>query len=165
MMNDIALVLLSGGQDSATALLWAINNFKDVECISFNYGQIHKRELYCSNAICDLLKVKRTVIDLTFVKDITVSSLLTPTEDNQHSLNKDLPSSFLPGRNILFLTVAGMYAYTNGIHYLIGGMCQTDYSGYPDCRAVFISSIERSLRLGLDFYIRILTPLDRKSVV
>ena len=158
-MNDKALVLLSGGQDSATALLWAINNFKDVECISFDYRQMHSKELYCSKAICELLHIIRIVIDLDFVEDIAISSLLTPLVNGQHPINKNLPSSFLPGRNILFLTIAGMYAYTNGIHNLIGGMCQTDYSGYPDCRVPFISYMEKALTSGLDYYIKIITPL------
>jgi 7-cyano-7-deazaguanine synthase len=160
-MNNKALVLLSGGQDSASCLLWAINTFEKIECISFDYNQIHNRELDSGRKICEYLNISRKVIDVSFIKNISISSLLNKDLDvcNKHILNSTLPSSFLPGRNLLFLTIAAMYAYTTQTNNLIGGMCQIDYSGYPDCRDEVISCLEEVLNIGMEFKLNIHTPL------
>jgi 7-cyano-7-deazaguanine synthase len=161
--NKSALVLLSGGQDSATCLLWALANFPQVECISFDYGQIHRIELDSGQKICKLLNVERKVIGVN-LNQLTISSLLSGSDPNQnHPLNPDLPGSFLPGRNILFLTLAGIYAYTKGINNLVIGACETDYSGYPDCRERFISIMEETLNAGLQSEIWIYAPLMHLS--
>ena len=159
MSSDKALVLLSGGQDSATCLLWAKHIHKEVEAISFTYGQKHSRELEAGDNICKLLNIQRTVIGLPFISNISVSSLLNSTLEGQHPLNDALPASFLPGRNVLFLTIAAMYAYTKEINILVGGMCQTDYSGYPDCRRTFIDYLELAFDRGFARDIYIVTPL------
>jgi 7-cyano-7-deazaguanine synthase len=154
-----ALVLFSGGQDSTSCLLWAKSYYKKVECISFDYDQIHNLELEAGERIAKLLEVDRILLKIPFIKDISVSSLLTKTESKEHPLNTDLPASFLPGRNLLFLTIAAMYAYTKNITTIIAGMCQTDYSGYPDCRRGVISTLGAVLSDGMNYDLEILTPL------
>ena len=154
-----ALVLFSGGQDSTTCLYWAKQRFERVEALGFAYGQKHNVELKQAHVIADKAGVPFNVLDLAGVLH---GSALTEHEKDvsaQHELNPDLPASFLPGRNALFLTVAASHAIQRGIHDLVGGMCQTDYSGYPDCRRVFIDSIQTSLTLALGEDLRIHTPL------
>lgn len=157
--GSCALVLFSGGQDSTTCLYWALQEFERVEAIGFQYGQKHAVELEQAAKIAKQAGVPFTVSDLTGL--LSNSSLTEHEKDSNapHELAPDLPASFVPGRNALFLATAASFAYTSGIHELVGGMCQTDYSGYPDCRRVFINSMERSLSLALDAEIRIHTPL------
>ena len=156
---DAALVLFSGGQDSTTCLYWALQEFTRVEAIGFDYGQKHGVELVQAAKIAERAGVPFTVRDLTGL--LSNSSLTEHEKDSNapHELAPDLPASFVPGRNALFLATAASFAYTRGIRDLVGGMCQTDYSGYPDCRRVFIDSMETSLSLALDAEIRIHTPL------
>jgi len=156
-----ALVIFSGGQDSVTCLYWAINNtlrFDEVEAITFDYGQKHSIELDCAKKVCDELNVKQTIIDISFL-DTLVESALTSNGDVNELNEKGLPSSFVPNRNQLFITLAHAYAQKIGAKYLIGGMCETDYSGYPDCRREFIDSITLASNIGSDSEIEILTPL------
>ena len=154
-----SLVLFSGGQDSTTCLYWAKSQFNHVEAIGFKYGQKHEVELHQATHIARLAGVPFEVVDLSGV--LRGSALTEHDKDitAQHELNPDLPASFVPGRNALFLTVAASIALTRGTHDLVGGMCQTDYSGYPDCRRVFVDSMQTSLSLALDEDIRIHTPL------
>ena len=156
---DSALVLFSGGQDSTTCLFWALQEFTRVEAIGFDYGQKHGVELVQAAKIAERAGVPFTVRDLTGL--LSNSSLTEHEKDSNapHEFAPDLPASFVPGRNALFLATAASFAYTRGIRDLVGGMCQTDYSGYPDCRRVFIDSMETSLSLALDAEIRIHTPL------
>lgn len=157
--SDTALVLLSGGQDSTTCLFWAKANFKRVEAVGFDYGQKHEVELEQAHVIADLADVPFEVIN---IRGILKGSALTEHDKDvsgKHELNKDLPASFVPGRNALFLTIAASYAYLRQIYDLVGGMCQTDYSGYPDCRRVFVDSMQTTGTLALDKDIRIHTPL------
>jgi 7-cyano-7-deazaguanine synthase len=153
-----AVVIFSGGQDSTTCLYWALNRYDEVECITFNYGQKHSVELDCAKQLCDYENVKQTVIDISFL-DTIVKSALT-SNGNVNELNeKGLPSSFVPNRNQLFITMAHAYAQKIGAEVLITGVCQTDYSGYPDCRETFIKAIEWSTNMGSDSSIKILNPL------
>jgi len=156
-----ALVIFSGGQDSTTCLYWAINNkirFEEVEAITFNYGQKHSIELDCAKKVCEELNIKQTIIDISFL-DTLVESALTSNGDVNELNDKGLPSSFVPNRNQLFITLSHAFAQKIGAKYLIGGMCETDYSGYPDCRREFIDAITLASNIGSDSEIEILTPL------
>lgn len=159
-MKSKALVIFSGGQDSTTCLGWAINRYEEVEAITFNYNQNHKIELVQAKEICEKHKIKQTVIDISFLNTLVDSALTSNGDVNQpHERLKHLPASFVPNRNALFITLAHAYAQKIGASVLITGTCETDFSGYPDCRLVFIKEIERTLKLGSDVNIEILTPL------
>ena len=157
--QEAALILFSGGQDSTTSLYWAKKTFSRVECLAFDYGQKHRVELDQAKKIAADAKVSFSVLD---IRDTLSGSALTEHDKDvsaEHEKNADLPSSFVPGRNALFLTLAAAHAYNRDIFDLVGGMCQTDYSGYPDCRRVFIEAMETSLSLAMDCDLRIHTPL------
>lgn len=158
-MHSSALVLFSGGQDSTTCLFWAKKRFGQVRALGFSYNQKHEVELKQAAIIAKEADVPFTVMD---IKGILQGSALTEHEKDvsaEHELNAELPASFVPGRNAVFLSIAISHAYTLGITDVVGGMCQTDYSGYPDCRQGFIDSIQTSMSLALDTAIRIHTPL------
>jgi len=148
-------------------LFWALHpdaerfgGFDRVEAVAFRYGQRHAVELEQAAKIAEAAAVPFSVLDLTGL--LTGSALLADEADDTnaaHALAPDLPASFVPGRNALFLTTAGSLAFTRGIHDLVGGMCQTDYSGYPDCLLGFVESQARTLGLALDTEVRIHTPL------
>lgn len=162
MQNTIAktaLVLFSGGQDSTTCLFWAKKNFEQVEALGFRYGQKHDVELRQAQLIAEKAGVPYQVIDITGI--LQGSALTEHSKDvsAQHELAPNLPASFVPGRNAVFLTIASSYAFTKNISDLVGGMCQTDYSGYPDCRKVFVDSLQTTMTLALEKDIRIHTPL------
>lgn len=154
-----ALVLFSGGQDSTTCLFWAKQHFASVAALGFDYGQRHAVELQQARLIADKAGVPFTVFDITGT--LSGSALIEPEKEvaAPHAQAPDLPASFVPGRNALFLTLAASHGFTQGIHDLVGGMCQADYSGYPDCRRVFIDAQAQALTLALDTDIRIHTPL------
>jgi len=154
-----ALVLLSGGQDSTTCLFWAKQKFRHVEAIGFRYGQKHFIELQQAQVIAEKANVPFTILNITGA--LNGSALIEHQKDisAQHERNATLPSSFVPGRNAVFLTMSASHAYNKGIYNLVGGMCETDYSGYPDCRRIFMDSMEKTLSLALDTPIKIHTPL------
>ncbi len=158
-------MLLSGGQDSTTSLFWAKKKFKKVEAVSFDYGQRHKIELQSAKKIAKLARVKHTVIKIREFEAIKNSALLDKKikVGGKDRINKNLPSTFVPGRNILFLAVAASLAYIKKIKNLVIGVSQVDYSGYPDCRKGFIKSMQKSLSLGMEYGIKIHTPLIYKS--
>lgn len=159
-MNErTALVLLSGGQDSTTCLFWAKREFARVEAVAFLYGQRHEVELNCAYTIALEAGVSFRTINVMGL--LGNSSLVNHAEDTNapHPMNAELPSSFTPGRNALFLTLAASEAYNMGIHDLVCGVCQTDYSGYPDCREAFIYAQQKTLSLALDTPTLIHTPL------
>jgi 7-cyano-7-deazaguanine synthase len=155
-----AVVIFSGGQDSTTCLYWALRLFgeNNVEAITFNYGQKHSIELECAKEICKLTKVKQTIVDISFL-DALVESALTSNGDVNVINDKGLPASFVPNRNQLFITLAHAYAQKIGATTLVTGVCQTDYSGYPDCRIEFIDAIKFASNLGSQSAIKIETPL------
>ncbi len=157
--KEAALVLFSGGQDSTTCLYWAKKQFRSVEAIGFRYGQKHEVELRQATLIAEKAGVPFRIMDLSGL--LHGSALLEHDKDvsAEHELNQSLPASFVPGRNAVFLTVACSYAYTRNISDLVGGMCQTDYSGYPDCRRVFVDSLQTTMSLALSTDLRIHTPL------
>ena len=158
-----ALVLFSGGQDSTTCLFWALSPshgaFERVEAVAFDYGQKHAVEIGQARQIAEAAGVPFTVKCLDGL--LGGSSLTEHDGDSNeaHALAPDLPASFVPGRNALFLTAAASHGYLAGIHDLVGGMCQTDYSGYPDCRLDFVESQARTLSLALGRDVRIHAPL------
>jgi len=162
-----ALVLFSGGQDSTTCLAWALNRYSYVETIGFNYNQRHSIELECRKVVIQSLRSQfhqwsdklgeDHMLDIPVLGDISDTAL---TQDREIEFNKTgLPTTFVPGRNLLFLTLASAIAYRRGITVLVGGMCETDFSGYPDCRNETIKSQEKTLSLGLDYPLTIETPL------
>lgn len=154
-----AVVLLSGGQDSTTCLYWALSVFEEVHAIGFNYGQMHSRELSQAEKICKMVGVNYKVFN---VKDLLASSSLTNNTDHnlKSSISEDLPASFTAGRNLLFITIAASYCADNQIHNIVTGVCQTDYSGYPDCRRTTIDAMQLAVSLGIGIGdIAIHTPL------
>ncbi len=158
-MNDQAIVLHSGGQDSTTCLVWAMKKFNKVFVVSFDYGQRHKAELKAAQTIAKKLGIKYEVIPLPFLSKLTKNALTDRTVKVKAGVKGRLPSTFVDGRNMVFLTIAAIYAKQHGIPNLVTGVCQTDYSGYPDCRDAFIKSIEKTLRLAMEFPFKIHTPL------
>jgi 7-cyano-7-deazaguanine synthase len=167
--NRAALVLFSGGQDSTTCLAWALARFAKVETVGFDYGQRHIAEMAARPRI--LAAIKRDfpdwaarlgedhVLPLEVLKAIGGSAL---TDDLKIEMGANgLPTSFVPGRNIFFLTAAAALAYRRGIRDLVGGMCETDYSGYPDCRDESIKAMTHAFDLGMDTQFATHTPLMR----
>jgi 7-cyano-7-deazaguanine synthase len=144
------LAVFSGGQDSTTCLHWALANFKSVEAVFFDYGQRHAAEMEAAKTIASRLSVALKVFRLDFFRELGGNALLDPTMAIAPIPDGGgLPNTFVPGRNLIFLTYAASYAFTRGIRDLVTGVCQTDYSGYPDCRDATIGSLERALSLGL----------------
>jgi 7-cyano-7-deazaguanine synthase len=163
-MSNNALVLFSAGQDSATCLAWALSRFDRVETIGFAYGQRHAIELDQRPIVRGRIAAWSrkslggdVVVDLSGYGALAESALTS--ERAIEWANNGLPPTFVPGRNLVFFTVAAAHAYRRGISTLVGGMCETDYSGYPDCRRDTIDAMQRTLELGLDAPMRIETPL------
>ena len=165
--SESALVLFSGGQDSATCLAWALERFGHVETIGFDYGQRHRVELECREGFRRALAERfpawagRLGPDHTMQLDpLAELSDTALTREVEIRLNKDgLPNTFVPGRNLLFLTFAAALAYRRDLRHLIGGMCETDYSGYPDCRDDTIKALQVALNLGMERRFVLHTPL------
>ncbi len=153
-----AVVIFSGGQDSTTCLFWALNRFDEIEAITFNYGQKHAIELEQAKKICGERGIKQTIIDISFL-DTIVKSALTSHGDVNVLNEKGLPSSFVPNRNALFITLSHAYAQKIGAQHLVTGVCQADEAGYPDCRRKFIDEIQGALNIGSMSTISIETPL------
>lgn len=167
VMERNALVLFSGGQDSATCLSWALDRYALVETIGFNYGQRHVVELECRTAVLEGLRSLSPqwagrlgndhVLDLGLLGQISDTAL---TQQQEIAFGKaGLPTTFVPGRNLLFFTFAATVAYRRGLSTLVGGMCETDYSGYPDCRDNTLKALQVAVSLGLESPMVIETPL------
>lgn len=162
-----ALVLFSGGQDSATCLAWALDRFETVETVGFDYGQRHRVELECRAAFRErVIELKPEwnsrlgpdhVLDLSVLGQVSETAL---TRDAEIALRTDgLPNTFVPGRNLLFFTLAAALASRRELRHLVGGMCETDYSGYPDCRDDTLKSLQVTLNLGMGSRSVVHTPL------
>lgn len=158
-----ALVIFSGGQDSTTCLYYAKKYFREVEAISFFYAQKHHTELTQANKICRMENIKHKVVDISFLGELVQSALTDHSRDISEVQENGLPASFVPNRNALMITIAHAYAQTIGATEIITGVCETDYSGYPDCRALFIDEIEDALNNGSGKRIHISTPLMYKT--
>jgi len=164
--NDAALVLFSGGQDSTTCLAWALDRFARVETIGFDYRQRHAVELVCRPAVLHALagvpawaaRLKDDhVVDLSVLGAISDTALTRDVAIEMR--DKSLPNTFVPGRNILFLTFAACVAYRRGIKHIVAGMCETDYSGYPDCRDDTVKALQAAINLGMEARFVLHTPL------
>jgi 7-cyano-7-deazaguanine synthase len=158
-----AVVVFSGGQDSTTCLIQALQQYDEVHCITFDYGQRHRAEIDIAQNLAQRLGAKaHKVLDSRLLNELAISSL---TRDNipvpafDSTQDDALPSTFVPGRNILFLTLAAIYAYQVEAEALITGVCETDFSGYPDCRDVFVKALNNAVVLGIARDIRFETPL------
>jgi 7-cyano-7-deazaguanine synthase len=149
-LERTALVVFSGGQDSTTCLHWALKTFTSVETVFFAYGQRHAQEEMAAQRIAQLLQVPMRRFRLDFFREMGGNSLV----DSGQAILADggpggLPNTFVPGRNLLFLTQAASYGFSRGIKDIVTGICQTDYSGYPDCRLDTLKALEKALHLGL----------------
>ena len=166
-MDDAALVLFSGGQDSTVCLAWALGRYARVETIGFHYGQRHAVEMQCRTKVLDHLRTEfrhwaaklgpDTVLELDVIREVSESALTGDAEITMGA--NSLPTTFVPGRNLLFFTTAAALAYRRGIKVLVGGMCETDYSGYPDCRDDTLKALQVALNLGMERRFVIETPL------
>lgn len=158
MKNEKAIVVFSGGQDSTTCLFWALKQFKEVEAVTFHYGQRHDLEVEVAKSIANELNVKHHLLDMSLLNQLAPNAL---TRDDIEIEQKDgeLPSTFVPGRNLLFLSFASVLASQVGAKHIITGVCETDFSGYPDCRDVFVKSCNVTVNLAMNDDFVIHTPL------
>lgn len=162
-----ALLLFSGGQDSATCLAWALDNYDYVETVGFDYDQRHSIELQCRDRVRELVGALRPdwaerlgpdhVLDLSVLGEISETALTRGVEIEM--TDTGLPSTFVPGRNLIFLNFAAALGYRRGITRLIGGMCEADFSGYPDCRKDTLDRTMESISMGMDKVFDLETPL------
>lgn len=158
-MKKKAIVLFSGGQDSTTCLFWAFKHFEQIIAISFDYGQRHSIELEQAKKITEILEIEHHILTAPALHEIGKTAL-TSQQEIIISEKTHLPNTFVPGRNLIFLTLAAGWGYLQEVFDIVTGVCQTDYSGYPDCRYTFIQSAELTLQLALDqSKIKIHTPL------
>ncbi len=166
-MSTKALVLFSGGQDSTVCLAWALSKFDHVETIGFDYGQRHRVELQCRLEVIDAIRQQfpkwgdrlgeDRVIDLSWLGQISDCAL---TEERKIELSANgLPNTFVPGRNLVFFLISSAVAYRRGLTSLVGGMCETDFSGYPDCREDTLKALQVATNLGMASSFRFETPL------
>ncbi|WP_400162681.1 7-cyano-7-deazaguanine synthase QueC [Brevibacillus sp. TJ4] len=158
MNKEKAVVVFSGGQDSTTCLFWAKQQFAEVETITFDYGQRHKLEIQCAQQIARDLGVANTVLDMSLLNQLAPNAL-TRTDIAITQEEGQPPSTFVDGRNLLFLSFAGVFAKQRGARHLVTGVCETDFSGYPDCRDSFVKSLNVTLNLAMDYPFVIHTPL------
>jgi len=158
MNEEKAVVVFSGGQDSTTCLFWARKQFAEVEAVTFDYGQRHRREIEVAASIADELGVHHTVLDMSLLGQLTPNAL-TRSEIAIEQKEGELPTTFVDGRNLLFLSFAAVLAKQRGARHLVTGVCETDFSGYPDCRDIFMKSLNVTLNLAMDYPFVIHTPL------
>lgn len=155
-----AVVVFSGGQDSTTCLIQAMAEFDEVHCVTFDYGQRHQAEIDCAKILANRLgAAAHKVMDVNLLNELAISSLTRDSIPVPTRVEDGIPNTFVPGRNILFLTLAGIYAYQVKAQTVITGVCETDFSGYPDCRDEFVKALNHALRLGMDYDLKLVTPL------
>jgi 7-cyano-7-deazaguanine synthase len=159
MKNDKAVVVFSGGQDSTTCLFWAMEQFAEVEAVTFDYNQRHRTEIECAKEITKELGIKHHVLDMSLLNQLAPNALTRADIEVKDGEDGDLPSTFVPGRNLLFMSFAGVLASQVGARHIVTGVCETDFSGYPDCRDIFIKSLNVTLNLSMDENFVIHTPL------
>lgn len=158
-MTNKAVVVLSGGQDSTTCLYWALRQFGEVEALTFDYGQRHRIELDCAAQVAQHAGVEHTTLPIDTFAAMGGNALTDSEIAVEEAPGSGLPNTFVPGRNLIFLTFAAAFAWQRDMADLVTGVAQTDYSGYPDCRRGTIDAVEQSLTLALERTIRIHTPL------
>lgn len=159
MRDDKAIVVFSGGQDSTTCLFWAMKNFKEVEVVTFDYGQRHALEIECAKSIAKELNVRHHILNMSLLNQLAPNALTRDDIQIKEGAEGELPSTFVPGRNLVFLSFAGILASQIGAKHIVTGVCETDFSGYPDCRDIFIKSLNVTLNLSMDSTFVIHTPL------
>ena len=160
MDNGKVLVVFSGGQDSTTCLYWAKKHFKEVYALSFIYGQKHVKEVELARELARKAGVSFDVMDVSFIGHLGKNSLTdTSIRMDEEKPEGSFPNTFVPGRNLFFLSIAAVYARERGISHMVTGVSQTDFSGYPDCRDAFIKSLNVTLNLAMDEQFVIHTPL------
>lgn len=158
--KEAAVVVFSGGQDSTTCLLYALDKYKKVYAVSFDYNQRHILELECAKKICEKYNVEHTIMDMNLLNQLAPNSLTrTDIKVDKEAPEVGTPNSFVDGRNLVFLTFVAIFAKQKGITDIITGVSQSDFSGYPDCRDVFIKSLNTTLNLAMDYGFDIITPL------
>jgi 7-cyano-7-deazaguanine synthase len=159
-MTKKAVIVFSGGQDSTTCLIHALPMYDEIHCITFDYGQRHRAEIEVAQQLSKQLGVTvHKVLDASLINELAISSLTQNNIPIARSRGNGIPDTFVPGRNILFLTLASIYAYQVGAEAVIAGVCETDFSGYPDCRDEFVRAMNKAVELGMDYKLRIETPL------
>ena len=163
-MAEKALVLFSGGQDSTTCLFWAKQQFDKVEAVAFNYGQRHRTELEAAKNIAKKTEIQLHILQLALLQELTSNALTSQDMKVEKEKPADRPpNTLVEGRNMLFMTYAAILAKSKGIHHLVTGAGQEDFSGYPDCRNDFFLSLNQTLNLSMDYEYTIHTPLMWKS--
>ena len=159
-VKDVAVVLFSGGQDSTTCLFWAKKQFKTVYALSFVYGQKHVHEVELARGIAERAGVEFHAMDVSFISQLGRNSLTdTSLMMDEEKPADSFPNTFVPGRNLFFLSIAAVFARERGVRHIVTGVSQTDYSGYPDCRDSFIKSLNVTLNLAMDEQFILHTPL------
>lgn len=159
MKKEKAIVVFSGGQDSTTCLFWALKRFEEVIAVTFDYNQRHKTEIDCAINITQELGIVHHILDMQLLNQLAPNALTRVDIDVTDGEEGELPSTFVPGRNLLFLSFAGVVASQVGAKHIITGVCETDFSGYPDCKDIFIKSLNVTLNLAMDKQFIIHTPL------
>lgn len=159
MRKDKAIVVFSGGQDSTTCLFWAKKNFKEVVAVSFDYNQKHIAELECAKNIAAELGVEHHILDMKLLAQLAPNALTRSDIEIKQGKGGAPPNTFVDGRNMLFLTFAAVLAKQLDAPHIITGVCETDFSGYPDCRDIFIKSLNVTLNLAMDYQFVIHTPI------
>ncbi|SES25902.1 7-cyano-7-deazaguanine synthase QueC [Psychrobacillus sp. OK032] len=159
MKQEKAIIVFSGGQDSTTCLFWAKERFKEIEAVTFDYGQRHSLEIECAKEITEELGIKHHILDMSLLNQLAPNALTRDDIEVEDGEEGELPSTFVPGRNLLFLSFAGVLASQVGAKHIVTGVCETDFSGYPDCRDIFVKSLNVTLNLTMDDTFVIDTPL------
>lgn len=159
MKKDKAVVVFSGGQDSTTCLFWAMKRFSEVIAVTFDYNQRHRLEIECAQKITSELGIKHHILDMSLLNQLAPNALTRDEIEVKDSEDGALPSTFVPGRNLLFFSFAGILASQVGAKHIITGVSETDFSGYPDCRDDFVKSLNVTFNLAMDGQFVIHTPL------
>lgn len=159
MKNEKAVVVFSGGQDSTTCLFWAMEQFAEVEAVTFDYNQRHRTEIDCAKEITKELGIRHHILDMSLLNQLAPNALTRNEIEVKDGEDGGLPSTFVPGRNLLFMSFAGVLASQVNAKHIVTGVCETDFSGYPDCRDIFIKSLNVTLNLSMDENFVIHTPL------
>lgn len=159
MTKQKAVVVFSGGQDSTTCLFWALEKFDEVEAVTFNYGQRHALEIECAKKIAAEQGVKHHILDMTLLNQLAPNALTRDDITVQAGEDGALPNTFVPGRNLLFFSFAGVLASQIVAQHIVVGVSEADFSGYPDCRDAFVKSFNQTLNLALDEPFTVHTPL------
>lgn len=162
-MKEPCVVVFSGGQDSTTCLFWARQHFSHVQALTFDYGQRHRIELDCAQEICQRFGFPQEIISIDTFSQLGGNSLTDASISMQSERIRHLPATFVPGRNLIFLSFAAAWAWRRGINHLVTGTGEADYSGYPDCRESTLQSLQQTLNLGMDGEFTIHAPLTHLS--